>query len=94
MADIEVRREEGAGPTVFAVRVSEGETATEHRVSMGDADLERLAGGYPSAEDFMRACFEFLLAREPKEQILERFDVSVIARYFPEFEEEIRRGSG
>jgi hypothetical protein len=27
-----------------------------------------------------------LLEREPKEAILRRFDVSVIGRYFPEFE--------
>lgn len=89
MADIEVRREGGTGP--FVVRVSEGENATEHEVTVDDADLERLAAGYASAEDFVQACFEFLLAREPKEQILGRFDVSVIGRYFPEFEREIRR---
>jgi hypothetical protein len=38
---------------------------------------------------FVRAAFAFLLDREPKESILRRFDVTVIARYFPEFEETI-----
>ena len=33
----------------------------------------------------------FLLDREPKECILGRFDVTVISRYFPEFERELRR---
>ncbi len=33
--------------------------------------------------------FGFLLDREPKESILGRFDVTVIARYFPEFEREL-----
>jgi hypothetical protein len=37
------------------------------------------------------AAFRFLLEREPKESILARFDVSVIARYFPEFERELPR---
>ena len=31
----------------------------------------------------------FLLDREPKESILGRFDVTVISRYFPEFEREL-----
>jgi hypothetical protein len=40
----------------------------------------------------VRACFDFLLEREPKESILRSFDVTVIGRYFPEFETTIRRG--
>jgi hypothetical protein len=34
--------------------------------------------------------FDFLLAREPAEAILRRFDLMVIARYFPDFERSIR----
>ena len=40
----------------------------------------------PLCSIFVERCFAFLLEREPKESILRRFDVSVIARYFPEFE--------
>jgi hypothetical protein len=79
----------GAGS--FRVRVDEGASSTEHEVTVDPADLERLGDGYASPEAFLRACFEFLLEREPKESILQRFDVSVIGRYFPEFEERIRR---
>jgi hypothetical protein len=32
-----------------------------------------------------------LLDREAKESILQRFDVTVISRYFPEFERELPR---
>jgi hypothetical protein len=39
----------------------------------------------------VEAAFQFLLDREPKESILVSFDVSVIARYFPEFERELPR---
>lgn len=74
------------------MRVVEGETETTHEVTVSDEDLTRLAGGYETPEAFLRACFEFLLEREPKEQILPRFDVRVISRYFPEFEERIARG--
>jgi len=42
----------------------------------------------------VRACFEFLLAREAKDSILGSFDLSVIGRYFPEFESEITRPRG
>jgi hypothetical protein len=88
VAGIEVR---GTGPGEFRVQVDEGGSSSEHQVTASREDLERLSSAYASAEEFIRACFEFLLAREPKEQILPRFDVSVISRYFPDFEEQIRR---
>jgi hypothetical protein len=80
----------GAGR--FRVRVDEGGSSTEHEVAVSAEDLERLGAGYPSPEAFVRACFDFLLEREPKESILRSFDVTVIGRYFPEFETTIRRG--
>ena len=88
MADIRVQP---AGSNTFTVRVSESGSDTEHRVTVTLADLQRLGEGYGSPEEFLRACFEFLLAREPKESILREFEVSVISRYFPEFEAEIGR---
>ncbi|MGO8686587.1 MAG: hypothetical protein ACLQT7_05275 [Candidatus Dormibacteria bacterium] len=47
--------------------------------------------GAPDPETLVRASFDFLLAREPAGSILPRFDLSVIARYFPEWPEEMRR---
>lgn len=88
MVGIEVR---ATGPGEFSVEVDEGGSSSEHQVTVSPEDLERLASDYDSPEDFIRACFEFLLAREPKEQILRRFDVTTISRYFPEFEDSIRR---
>ena len=44
-----------------------------------------------SAEELVRRSFEFLLEREPKESILSRFDLTVISRYFPEYERLISR---
>jgi hypothetical protein len=88
VVEIDVR---GADDRSFRVTVIEGGSSTTHDVAVEPADLARLGTGYASPEDFMRACFEFLLAREPKESILRSFDVAVIARYFPEFEAEITR---
>lgn len=75
----------------FAVRVSEENGQTRHAVTLSEHDYARLGTGYASPEEFIHACFGFLLAREAKEQILSKFDVSVIPRYFPEFENKIRR---
>jgi hypothetical protein len=91
VADIDVSPL-GAGR--FRVRVAEGASSTEHEVSVSVEDLDRLGGGYPSPEAFVRSCFHFLLEREPKESILRTFDVAVIGGYFPEFETAIRRGEG
>ncbi len=59
-------------------------------MSVSNADLARLAPGAPDPDDLVRRSFVFLLAREPKESILGRFDLLLIARYFPEYEREIR----
>ena len=78
----------GADPLVFDVEVTEGRGATRHRVTVSAADCGRFAGG-ASPERLIEAAFRFLLDREPKESILPRFDLAVIARYFPEFEREL-----
>ena len=76
----------------FHVRVTADDgSVTEHDVTLSAADHERLGSGYRSPAAFVRACFEFLLEREPKESILRSFDVSQIATYFREFEREILR---
>ncbi len=75
----------------FRVRVVEAGSETTHQVTLRPKDKERLAGQAVEPEELVRKSFEFLLEREPKESILSRFDLSVISRYFPEFEDEIRK---
>jgi hypothetical protein len=76
----------------FHVRVTDDDgSATEHDVTLSSADHGRLGTGYPDPESFIRACFVFLLTREPKESILRSFDVGQIETYFPEFEGEVTR---
>jgi hypothetical protein len=92
MAEIDVRRTDIERLlSRFHVRLRAGETETTHDVTLSASDFERLGARYRTPEDFIRACFEFLLAREPSERILSSFDVSVISTYFPEFEREIAR---
>ena len=92
MYDIEVSRvAEEQLPSRFHVRVADDDgSATEHDVTLSQADHERLGGGYPSPEAFIEACFEFLLQQEPKESILRSFDVSQISIYFPSSIERLR----
>ena len=89
MAEIEVQRTNRGDPYAFEVTVKEGGTETRHRVTLREADYERLSGGKASAEALVRASFRFLLEREPKESILRSFDLTVIGRYFPAYERQI-----
>ena len=79
-----------AGGWSCVVRVGTDPAATEHRVGVGDGDLARLDPGASEPTDLVRRSFAFLLEREPRESILRSFDLTVIGRYFPEWERTIR----
>lgn len=64
--------------------------ATRHGVQVSHAELARLAPGHDDPEGLVVASFGYLLAREPREAILPRFGLSVIERYFPGYESELR----
>jgi len=74
----------------FDVEVIEGDSKTQHRVTMNRAFYENL-GTDTTPEKVVEKSFEFLLEREPKESILRGFDVTVISRYFPEYGRKLRR---
>lgn len=89
---IVVRRGGDGDPLEFEVLVREGKGESRHHMTMSREVGERLAaGGKHTPERCVEAAFRFLLDREPKESILKRFDVTVISRYFPEFEQELPR---
>lgn len=89
MANVEVKKSDRGDSYEFQVTVGEGGGATHHRVTLRKADYERLAGGQTSPEALVTESFRFLLERESKESILGSFDLTVIGRYFPEYEREI-----
>jgi hypothetical protein len=64
---------------------------THHHVHVSRADLARLAPGASDPMSLVEASFAFLLEREPQESILREFDLTVIGRYFPDYEREIGR---
>src|SRR5438093_4117607 len=67
------------------VDVSAGGSTSHHIVRVAANDLERWGRGR-SVDELVRASFDFLLAREPKESILKAFDLAVIKRYFPDYD--------
>jgi hypothetical protein len=74
----------------FEVEVSSRST-TQHRVTVHPEYARKLAREGEDTASLVLRSFEFLLARESNTSILRSFDLSVIARYFPEYESEIQR---
>jgi hypothetical protein len=75
----------------FRVTVEEKGASKEYMVTLEDSYYQDLTQGKITKEELIEKSFRFLLQRESKESILSQFNLKVIKRYFPEFEEEIRR---
>ena len=73
------------------VEVVEGETRSRHNVRVLQDDLRRWGHPEDGPEPLVHRTFDFLLAREPAEHILKSFQLRDVNRYFPEFDEEMRR---
>jgi hypothetical protein len=86
-AKIEVEK---TGNLEFRVRIIEKGSESTHTVTIKQDDYTRLTAGKTEPEELLRRSFEFLLEHEPKESILTRFDLSVISRYFPAYERDIK----
>ncbi len=64
-------------------------STTQHRVRVEAADIRRLGQAKFSARELLDASFRFLLEREANTAILDSFDLTLISRYFPEYEAEL-----
>ena len=67
------------------VDVSDATGTTHHAVRVSEEDFDRWRRGR-SVEQVVADSFAFLLEREPKASILKEFDLSVIQRYFPDYD--------
>jgi hypothetical protein len=81
-AEIEI---EALGDRRYAVTVRRGGAISRHEVTVPASLSNTLGVGPGDDERLVRGSFEFLLAREEPSSILERFDLDVISRYFPEY---------
>ncbi len=77
------------GTDLFTVTIADATSSTTHRVRVSAIDLRRIAPGVQPVR-LVEESFRFLLEHEPKESILRTFDLPVIGRYFPEYEQVIR----
>jgi hypothetical protein len=71
--------------------VVSGQTETTHRVRMSPDYYKKRSGSQFTHEWVLIQAFQFLLEREPNTSILKEFDLSVINRYFPEFEDDMTK---
>lgn len=86
MEKIEVKaKSESENEWIFDVQID----VMDYEVTVEKGDYERLTNGGVTPEELVEKSFKFLLAREPKESILKQFNLMEIARYFPEYEQEI-----
>jgi hypothetical protein len=82
---VEVRCAADADGYRCTVDVSDATGTSHHLVRVSGTDVDRWGRGR-SAEALVRDSFAFLLEREPRESILKEFDLSVIQRYFPDYD--------
>jgi hypothetical protein len=76
-------------PNTYLVTITEGPSETTHSVTITAAERAKYA---PAAtpESLLRASFEFLLEREPKESIMRQFSLSTIESYFADYPSGLR----
>jgi hypothetical protein len=79
------------GPREFDVRLRERQDETSHHVTVPEDLIEELGLPEDDLERVVRESFEFLLEREPASSIMPEFSLDVIARYFPEYPQELPR---
>lgn len=90
---LDVRAERSGDGWVCDVEVEHAGETTRHTVTVSRSELARWGRGDDQAavEDLVRRSFAFLLEREPANSILRRFDLGVIQRYFPEYDQRFKR---
>ncbi len=88
MADIAITPR---GSHRFDVQLRAGGDQTSHHVTVPEELIEELNLPEDDLEGVVRESFEFLLEREPASSIMSEFSLDVIARYFPEYRQELPR---
>lgn len=77
-------------PGHFGVQIEEGDITTSHEVRVHDSLLDGLGLTEADPVRVVEEAIAFLLEREPPTSILNDFALDDIARYFPEFYDELK----
>jgi hypothetical protein len=89
---MQISVEPEAGGWLCEVAVEHRGARSHHSVTVSAAELRRWGRGEDASavEHLVRRSFEFLLEREPPSAILRTFDLSVIRRYFPDYDQKLK----
>ena len=66
-------------------------TVTTHLVTLSDEVHKNLTNEQVTKEELLEFSFKFLLDREPNTSILSFFELTVISRYFSDFEKSVKK---
>lgn len=92
MQNINIKKQEKSGNLwKFSVEVGEKDDRIKYSVEIEEEYWEKLTEKKIGPRELVKKSFEFLLKREPKESILKKFNLREISKYFPEYEEEIKK---
>jgi len=90
MADIEVGTEtEHDTHWAYQVRVFDGGRTHDFAVTLSFQDYDLWSRGRVAPSRVVEAAFSFLLKNEPATSIMNKFDCSVIRRYFPAVDQQL-----
>jgi hypothetical protein len=76
-----------ARPLTFDVVLRDARSESRHRVTISAEDAAGFTKLGADPSHCVEAAMRFLTDREPKEAILSAFDIRVIRRYFPDFDD-------
>jgi hypothetical protein len=94
MAEIEIGEEtEGKSNWSYRVSVFDAGKHHEYDVTLSFQDYDLWSHGTIAPSRVVEKAFKFLLEREPASAILNKFDCSLIRRYFPEVDAELPKMS-
>ena len=66
-------------------------TVTTHTVSLSDEVQKNLTNSKVTKEELLDFSFKFLLDREPNTSIMSSFELTVISRYFSDYEKSVKK---
>lgn len=66
-------------------------TVTTHIVTLSDEVHKKLTKEKVTKEELLDFSFKFLLDREPNTSILSSFELTVISRYFSDYEKSVKK---
>ena len=66
-------------------------TVTTHLVTLSDEVYTNLTNNKVTKEELLDFSFKFLLDREPNTSIMSSFELTVISRYFSDYEKSVKK---